>query len=195
MKVKFMIIAVIAFAMSVSPLYASEQKISAEKPKIEEAVKVTLEATVEAVDQETRMVTLKNSDGKSFTFKAGEEVKNLAQVEVGDLLTIDYIEAVSVEVFAPEDIASGAAAVATAGRAKPGEKPAGVVVQEVTMVTTIAAIDTETQMVTLMNASGETKTVKARNPENLKKVKVGDKVKITVTEALAINMTKKPACK
>ena len=47
--------------------------------------------------------------------------------------------------------------------------------QEVFVVTTIAAIDTETQMVTLMSASGETKTVKARDPENLKKVKVGHK--------------------
>lgn len=195
MKYKFMIMAIVACTMIFSPLYASDQKGSVEKLKVEEAVEVTLEATVEAVDYKSRMVTLKNSDGESFTFKAGENVENLAQVEVGDLLTVDYIEAVSIEVFAPEDVASGAIAVATAGRAQPGEKPAGVVVKEISVVTTIAAIDTETQMVTLMNASGETKTVKARDPENLKKVKVGDKVKITVTEALAINISKKPATK
>lgn len=195
MKYKFMIIAIVACTMSFSTLYASDQKGSVEKLKVEEAVAVTLEATVEAVDYKSRMVTLKNSDGESFTFKAGENVKNLAQVEVGDLLTVDYIEAVSIEVFAPGDVASGAIAVATAGRAQPGEKPAGVVVKEISVVTTIAAIDTETQMVTLMNASGETKTVKARDPENLKKVKVGDKVKITITEALAINLSKKPVTK
>ena len=49
---------------------------------------------------------------------------------MGDLLTVDYIEAVSVQVFAPGEVKSGAVAVAAAGRAKLGQKPAGVAVKE-----------------------------------------------------------------
>ena len=196
MKYKLLIIGIIAFTMSFSPLYASDQDTSAcEKPKIEKVVATTIEATVEAVDHEKRMLTLKGPEGKSVTIEAGEQVKNLSQVEVGDLLTIEYIEAVSVQVFAPGEVKPGAVAVVAAGRAKLGQKPAGVAVKEVVVVTTIEAIDKENQLVTLKGASGESKTVKARNPENLEKVQVGDKVMITYTEAIAINMTKKPAGK
>ena len=194
MKYKLLIIGAVAFTMSFSPLYASGQDTSASaKPKIEKVQATTLEATVEAVDYEKRMLTLKGPKGDSVTIEAGEHVRNLAQVKVGDLLTIDYIEAVTIQAFAPGEIESGAVAIAAAGRAKLGQKPAGVAVKEVSVVTTIEAIDLENQMVTLKGASGASKTVKARNPENLKKVEVGDKVMITYTEAIAVNVAAKPA--
>src|SRR5512135_1538941 len=41
-------------------------------------------ATVEAIDQKTREVTLKGPKGNTITFTAGPEVKNLAQVQKGD---------------------------------------------------------------------------------------------------------------
>ena len=43
---------------------------------------------------------------------------------------------------------------------------------------------------TLKGPEGKTVTVKAENPENLKKVKVGDEIEITYTEALAISVEK-----
>jgi hypothetical protein len=41
-------------------------------------------ATVEAVDVDNRLVTLKCPEGRLVTIKAGEEVKNLPQIDVGD---------------------------------------------------------------------------------------------------------------
>ena len=55
-----------------------------EPPSWQTATVVEEKATVEAIDQSTRMVTLKGSKGNSVTFKASDEVKNLAQVKVGD---------------------------------------------------------------------------------------------------------------
>ncbi len=40
-------------------------------------------------------MTLKGQDGKLVTFVAGPEVKNLAQVAKGDVVTMAYIEAVA----------------------------------------------------------------------------------------------------
>ncbi|MCD6268635.1 MAG: hypothetical protein J7J71_00685, partial [Deltaproteobacteria bacterium] len=153
----------------------------------------TIEATVEAVDHETRMVTLKGPDGKSVTIEVQDHVKNFAQVEVGDVLSIDYIESIEIQVFAPGVVQPGTTAVVAAAKAKPGQKPGVVAVQEVAVATTIVAIDKDTQMVTLKGADGETKTVKARNPENLAKVKVGDNVLITYSAALGMSVDKKTA--
>ena len=59
-----------------------------------EYAKVT--ATVEAIDQKTREVTLKGEKGGTVTFVAGPDVKNLAQVSKGDIVTIEYGEALLV---------------------------------------------------------------------------------------------------
>jgi len=163
-----------------------------EKPSVMEEVLITMEATVTAVNQETREVTLKNAAGETVTIIADDDVKNLAQVEAGDILTIEYLEGVMIEVVDPAT-ALGAAEVSAAARAEPGEKPGGAAITETSVVVVIEAIDLENDTATLKNAEGVSKTVKARNPENLKKVKVGDKVMITFTEAVAITVTEKPA--
>jgi hypothetical protein len=57
---------------------------AAEPPSWKTATVAEEKATVTAIDQSTRMVTLKGPKGDSVTFKASEEVRNLAQVKVGD---------------------------------------------------------------------------------------------------------------
>ena len=151
-----------------------------------------MEATVTAINQETREVTLKNAAGEEVTIIADDEVRNLAQVEVGDILTIEYLEGVMIEVVDPKT-ELGSSEVSAAARAAPGEKPAGAAATETSVVVVIEAIDLEDETVTLKNAEGVSKTVVARNPENLKKVSVGDKVMITFTEAVAMTVTEKPA--
>lgn len=185
-----LIISVIFFTISLSSIYSMGQDSKAvEKPGILEAVVTTIEATVEEVDHNSRKVTLKGPEGKTVTIEADERVKNLSQVEVGDLVTVEYVEAVAIQVFAPGEMTPGIKAVTAAGSAKPGEKPAGVVMKEITAVATINAIDKANSLVTLAGTEGRVKTVKASNPENLAKVTVGDKVMITYTEAIGISVT------
>jgi hypothetical protein len=160
----------------------------AEKPSVTKEATLTLEATVTAVNPETREVTLENAAGESITVVAGEEVRNFAQIEVGDKLTIDYMEAVEIQVLGPEGEV-GAEGATAAARAEPGEKPAGAVISETSVVVVIEAIDKEAGTVTVQGPSGESKTVKAENPDNLDKVAIGDKVQVTYTEALAIKVT------
>jgi hypothetical protein len=162
-----------------------------EKAHVMEESSVTMEATVTAINQETREVTLENEAGESVTFIASDEVRNLAQVNVGDKLSVDYLEAVEIQVLNPEEAEVGAEGVAAAGRAELGEKPAGAAVSETTVVLLIEAIDKEMETVTLKGPKGNSKTVKVRNPDNLDKAAVGDKVRITYTEGLAIKVTEK----
>ncbi len=191
MKLQLLVMSFVILVVSSSPLYASGQEsaTTGEKPGMLEAVVTNLEATVEKVDYEKRKVTLKGPEGKIVTIDVDENVKNLPQVEVGDLLTVEYVEAVTIQVFAPGEVEPGVTALADEKSAKLGQKPAGVAVKEITVVATIEAIDKEQQLVTLKGAGGKIKTVKARNPENLEKVEVGDSVMITYTSGIAIRVT------
>ena len=152
---------------------------------------VEVTATVTRIDQKTREVTLKGDDGKEHSFVAGDEVKNLAQVQVGDRVTITYAEALAYEVKKGGQAVAPATAVAGA-RAEPGAKPEGILAQQTTVTVLIVAIDPKAPSVTFKGPKGNTQTLKVLHPEKLQGVNVGDTVEITYTEALAIKVEEAP---
>jgi hypothetical protein len=163
-------------------------------PKGEISDAVEMQATVTAIDLNTRMVTLKGPEGNETTIQVDKRARNLPQVKVGDVVTVAYVQHVAWQARkggegAPSgDVAAEQAAV----RAEPGERPAGAVGQRVTFTATIEAIDLSKGTVTLKGPQGDSQTIKARNPANLKKVKVGDLVDITYTEVVAIKVEPAP---
>ena len=189
MKYKVIIFLCCFFAFSVSA-YAAQQQSGTSKPGklVIDALKV--DATVEAVDYEKRDVTLKGPKGNSYTINVGEEARNFKQVEVGDTVTLQIVEAINIQVYSADQFKPGAVAGMVVERAKLGEKPAGVVVDELVVVATVENIDLENNLATLKNAEGESHTVEVQDTEKLKKVAVGDQVVITYTEAIAIEVKK-----
>ena len=145
-------------------------------------------ATVEAVDQSTRMVTLKGPKGDSVTFKASDKVKNLAQVKVGDDVKFAYYQSLAVRVLKKGEAFPTAGESSAMSRAKPGEKPAGVVGKQTSVNATLTAIDKKAKTATLKGEDGKSVTVKPLRPEKLDEVKVGDRLVITYTEAVAVKV-------
>ena len=125
-----------------------------------------------------------------MTFYADDTVRNLPQVKVGDEVTASYYESLAYEVKKPGTAVPGATVAEEAGRAKPGERPAGAGARVTTIVATIAGIDKAAGTVTLQGPTGRMTTIKARDPRNLERVAVGDLVEITYTEAVAISVDK-----
>ena len=164
-------------------------KPGAGKPKVVKQNVVKVTATVEAVDLANRVVSLKGPKGNTFDLKVGEQVKNLPQVKVGDKVVARYYESIAVQVMKP-GAPGGAATTQAVGAAKPGERPAGVVANQVTVTATIEDISPKKTYVTLKGPGGNTVDVKVRDPKNLENVKVGDQLEITYTEALAISVEK-----
>lgn len=164
---------------------------SQQKPSVKNEALLTIEATVTAINHETREVTLQDADGESFTFVAGEQVRNLAQVQVGDKLKVDYLQSIQIKVLAPNEAEVGAQQTVVGDRAKLGEKPAGAAVTETTIVASIESIDKENQTVALKGPQGHIRTLKVRKPETLEKIAVGDKVMIIFSEMLAVKVTEK----
>jgi len=145
-------------------------------------------AKVKALDLKTRMVTLERADGSLIKFRASDEVRNLPQVKVGDDVSVTYYEALAYEVKKPGEAAPGTTVAEGLERAKPGEKPGGAGARVTTVTSTIAAIDKPAMTVTLRSPDGELTTIKARDPQKLDRVAIGDLVEITYTEALAISV-------
>jgi len=57
-----------------------------------------IEATVQAIDYQTRVVKLKTTTGSEITLTADKKLKNLESVKTGDQVVFDYAEALSIKV-------------------------------------------------------------------------------------------------
>ncbi|MCY2960127.1 MAG: hypothetical protein NTY35_08175 [Planctomycetota bacterium] len=145
-------------------------------------------ATVTAVDLPHRLLTLKGQEGVEVVVEAGPAVQNLGQVHVGDTVAVSYTAAVSWRVRSPGEGGPGITTRAGVEKAKPGEKPAASVGGSVTLTATITAIDPAEGTVALTGPAGNTVVLQPRDPANLHKVKVGELVDITYSEALAASV-------
>lgn len=152
---------------------------------------VDVTATVTKVDQATREVTLKKDDGQEYSFVASDDVKNLAQVKPGDVVTVTYAEALAYEVK-KGGTAVDPAMVVAGGSAEPGMKPEAAIARQTTVTVLITAIDPKVPTVTFKGPAGNTRTIKVRHPEKLEGVSVGDTVEITYTEAFAVKVEEAP---
>jgi Cu/Ag efflux protein CusF len=147
--------------------------------------------TVAAIDAPHRIVTLKDDTGAQFVAEVAPGVQNLDQVKVGDQVIARYSKAVAWQVRAKgqaQPAFSGAAATPSAAEKQPGDKLHATIGQSVVLTGTISNIDLIAGTVTLSWPDGTSDTIKARDPANLKKVKVGDVVDINYTEAVAFSV-------
>ena len=180
---------IVALAASVLLLWAAAAGAAEEtRPSGGFSKVVHVTATVEKVDMATRHVTIRGPEGQVITVKAGPEVKNLDMIKPGDTVVVDYYEAIAWNVMKPGEAGPGMSVTESLETAKKGEQPGAVAESQVTAVTTIEAIDKARNTVTLKGPRGNTETIKVRDPKNLDKVKVGDRVEITYTEAMAISV-------
>lgn len=153
---------------------------------------VTIAATVVKVDQAERLVTLRGPEGETETIRVSDKVRNLPQVKKGDQVYVTYYQSVAFEVVKPGEKKLGATGQEGLARAEIGERPGGVAARVVTIVADIAKLDRKNQQAVLRGPKGETMTVDVQNPDNFDKVKVGDRVEITLTEAIAIDVQPAP---
>ena len=170
----------------------SAPKAVASPPKTVKERVIIKTATVEAIDLKTRILTLKDKDGSVGDLKVSEKVKNLPQVKVGDQVTAKFYESVAIELADPgTPVQTGTAK--TLSKAKPGERPAGAEVFVATVVAKIDAIDAKKNVATLKGPDNKTVSVKIKDPKKWESAKVGDNVRITYIEGLAIEV--KPVSK
>ena len=181
---------VVAAALAASPVLAQTGAAVVGKApgKVAMAQTVKATATITAIDAATRAITLKGPKGNETVITAGPEVKNFAQMKVGDQVNVEYVESLALELKKGGGAPVAATVKEGAGAAKPGERPAGMIGQQVTVVADVIDVNAETQVVTLKGPK-RTVELKVRDPEQFKLVKKGDQVQASYTEAVAIAVT------
>jgi Cu/Ag efflux protein CusF len=145
-------------------------------------------ATIEAIDKTGRTITLKNKDGETETVYAGPQVKRFDELKVGDTVTFQYYESRAVQIRRPGDPApeKGGSMIKTTPGV--GARPGGTVARQHTETVTVKAIDAKTPAVTVVSSKGHVMSYRVEDKENLKKIKVGDTIDVTYTEAVLINV-------
>ena len=146
-------------------------------------------ATVTGIDADKRKVTLVTPDGTKSTFKAGPEVVNFNQIQVGDQVKATVVEQLVVVLRKPGEQAADGEAAAV-GLAPVGAKPGMFMADTIQVDAKIAAINLKGHKATLLFSDGKSKTFKVRDDVDLAKVSLGQDVTIRTTEAMAILVEK-----
>jgi hypothetical protein len=161
--------------------------VRAQKPVTQtEGIEVT--AKIEAIDKTDRLVTLKADTGETETIYCGPEVKRFDELKVGDTVTFRYYESIAYAIRKPGQPSGLPAETGPSVTRSQGPRPGGTIAQQETATVTVKAIDVKVPSVTVLTEDGRTVSLKVEDKKNLKDVKVGDKVEITYTEAVAISV-------
>jgi hypothetical protein len=192
-KTSFIYAAILSFALVLPySAMAGDEAAAREKPSMSATQTVQVTTIVDAIDLETRQVTLRGPEGNSRTITASEEAKNLDQIEVGDKVNVEYIQHMAIDVYDNDGAEPSAGAMQAVARAKEGELPGGMEMETSVVTAVVEEINLEANTFKLRWPGGEINQYEARDPENLRKAAVGDLVVVTYTEALAIYLNELP---
>lgn len=130
---------------------------------------VQVTATIQAISQQDRKITLLDKDGSDLIVKAGPTVQNLGDIKRGDTVVVIYREGLKAEV-----------------------KPRGQGADSANTTTVrIDAVDTSKQTISFTRADGSTGELTVRRPDAerfIKTLKAGDELQVTFREAVALSI-------
>jgi hypothetical protein len=184
---------VLAVAL-LAPVFAFAQPRGAVVVDKAEAV-----VTVTKVDAKARTVTVRGPRGNLHTLDVPPEAQNLERVKAGDRFKITYAEAAVIALTHGGDPA--ASVEETVQVAPKGGTPGGIKARTIKISAVVDAIDYKNRYVALRGPKGNTLALPvSEDVKNFDKVKVGDKLSVAYTQALAMEMVpqekaKKPAAK
>jgi hypothetical protein len=180
--------AVVALLLSIAGISMAGEEAAMDKPAMYTSTTSKITAVVQAINHETREVTVKRTDGEVISFTASPEARNLDQVAVGDIVHAQYTQSMSIRVVANDGAEPEAGAVAALARTEKGEMPGMAAMNAQVVTATVEEINIEANTFKLKGPDGTVNEFTARNPENLKRAEVGDLVIITVTDSVAISV-------
>ena len=172
------------------PALAGDTPAKASKGSYKTTDTRTVHATVTAIDQSTRHVTLQTPGGQSQELVVGPEARNLGQVKVGDEVIVQYQEALAIDVTEtdPGRPLPQPTELVAVDRTAPGQKPGGVIARTVTVSGTVQALDLKKKTAVIKGSRGNTVEVQLQHPERWTNVKVGDTITTVYSEALALSV-------
>ncbi|EPC3543038.1 hypothetical protein [Aeromonas hydrophila] len=181
----------IAGLLSLSTCLAQAAEVATEvatapgKANLVEAV--SAQATVTAIDMASRKVSLKNAAGEAFDIVAGEQVTNLANLKVGDVVALRYLQMLDLELLKGTAGVRKRIVEVAADKAGAGEKPGAGIGKKVTLYGDVIAVDKGQQTITVKGVD-HTLVLKVHNPAQFALIAKGDQIKAVQTQAVGIGI-------
>jgi hypothetical protein len=144
---------------------------------------ITIEGTIETIDQSKRAMNIKTADGKMVAVNVPPSVKRFPELKVGDKIKATYNNNVMVRLKP-----AGEAPVDTAATATTTGKTSGTKAMVRTMTAEIVDIDKTASSITFVGPNGWKYSRRVVDPKVFDQVKVGDKVDITWNTDLTVSV-------
>jgi len=148
-------------------------------------------ATIQAISQSDRHLTLVGDDGRKLIVEAGPAVKNLSEVKPGDKVLVIYQEGLIAEVKPKGQDVPGAKRSPGAAPSDHGQRTGPATDGAIATTVRIEAVDPSAHTVTFTRADGETRKLAVMRPDAkrfIETLKPGDEVDVTYREAVAVSI-------
>jgi len=166
---------------------------TAPKPEgVGSATVLTLHGKIVAVDKAKKVVIVEDPGGRKAALNV-QNPYNLEAAKVGDPVVAHFYEIVTIRKKKPGEVVPSASLKEGIVTAKPGETPGAAVGRKMQLVVSVVEIDAANGTVTVKGPDGALEKVKARDPNNLKLIKVGDELVVSIARAVAVSIDKESA--
>jgi hypothetical protein len=187
---------VIGLALNKAATAQSGQATGTSLPGSVEAIRsitvITVHGKIAEVDKDKKQVVLEGPEGRKVTLAVNNPY-NLNAAKVGAPVVTRFYEVVTIRKKRPGEVVPSASLKEGVATAKPGGLPGAVAEQQASVLVSVAAIDEANGTVTIKAPDGTIEKVKARDPKNLKQLKVGDELVVSLDRAIAISLDKESA--
>jgi hypothetical protein len=150
---------------------------------------VTIHGKIVSVNRAKKLVTIEGPRGKRVTLHVYNPY-NLAAATPGEAFVVRFYEIVTIRKKRPGESIAAASLEEGVVSAAPEQTPGAVIGKQMQLVATIDAINRDKETVTLKGPDGVVETTSVANPANLRYVKAGDEIVITLTNVVAIWLEK-----
>jgi Cu/Ag efflux protein CusF len=175
-------IAATTLGVAAYPSLSSADPNSPTNPETAAAQIITGSGTIQKIDKDTRLITIKGDKGHEVEAKVSPNV-NLDKVKVGDHVNAAYYEEVAVSLHKQGEQAPKMTQTVT--------ERGGVTAEQTTVTAKVVSVDKDNNKVELRGPAGGTHMVKVQDPDmqaQLGKIKPGDNVDVTYTQAIAVSI-------
>ncbi len=156
------------------------------------ATEIVVHGKIASVDKANKLVTLEGPGGRQVTLHV-ENPYNLQAAKVGEPVVARFYEVVTIRKKKPGEVVPSASIKQGIATAQPGQVPGAVAGRQLQLLVSVVGIDKQHGTVSLKGPEGGVETVKAHNPENLNRIKVGDELVVRLSQAVAISLDKATA--
>jgi len=190
---KQFIVLLLSFLAVLSSCASEEKKLGGKK--LDEIITDTsvITGAVIAVDQNSRMVTIKDGSGSYATFRVDREVKSLAGIQKGNRVIATYMESIGIRVAAPGSESSSVKdkRELTVEIGLKGDRPYRVTARVVELTAVVDSINHHKRYISVRGSRGTILSFKVgKTIEGFETVNKGDEVVVHYTEPVAILIEK-----